>query len=165
VDVVFGAIAALGVIYGIARDVAARRERRRRELAEEQLRNEREEREARLAEPDIEVRMSGYSSEAGGVGAILVTVVVDNKGQHIARDLTFGLRYRDQELVAGPGGTPRPLPILASGDSERWTVRIEPKLVQQLRASEERIEAVMVPWARFSGKLGNQYAVETPPQP
>ena len=164
-EVIFGVIGALGVIYGIVRDIAARRDRRRREEAEAELREEREKREARLAEPDVTVRMSGHSPESGGVGAVLVTLVVENKGQHVARDVTFGLRYGDHEMVAGSGGTPGSVAALAAGEDVRWKARIEPRVLQQLRANEERIEAVMVPWARFADKLGNRYEVEGPVQP
>ena len=149
-------------MYGIARDITARRERRRREDAEADLRRERERREARLFEPDIEVRTAGHTPEEGGVGAMLVSVIIANKGDQVAKDVTFGIRYLDQELRAGPGGTTGggTIPILAAGERRNWSARIEPRLLGQLRAKQERIEAVTVPWARFSDKLGNEYTVD-----
>ena len=158
-EVIFGIIGAVGVCWGVYRDVSARKDRRRREEAETLLRVEREKREVRLTEPDIEVRLGGYGPEGGGVGAMLVSVIVANKGQHVARDVTFGLRYGDIELPAGPGGTTGGgmIAVLAAGERRNWSARVEPSLLGQLRAREKRLEAVMTPWVRYSDKLGNEY--------
>jgi hypothetical protein len=101
-EVVFGAIGAIGVMYGIGRDITARRERRRREDAEADLRRERERREARLFEPDIEVRTAGHTPEEGGDGATLVSVIIANKVRTSALASAISIRSFVRARVEQP---------------------------------------------------------------
>lgn len=156
-------VAAIGIGYGIFRDHQARDDRRNRERAEETLRIERNEREAQLLEPDLLVDMTGHSPEVGGLGRHMVTVRVRNKGKTVARDVVFGLRHADREFVAGPGGTPGSFPLLGDGDEVKWTMALSPGDMARLRASQDRIEAVMHPWARYHDKLAHPYEKTRPP--
>jgi hypothetical protein len=151
-EVVSLVVAAIGVGYGVFRDQIARRERRAREALE-----------AALHAPDVTVRMTSYALDSSDQRVIVATVVLQNKGQNVARDLTFGLRYNGRVLIAGPAGIARTAPVVAAGDQLRWSVRIGPEVLQAMRTKEERIEDVMPAWARFKDKLGNEHEVETPP--
>lgn len=124
-EAIFGVIGAVGVGWGIFRDIAARRDRRRREEVEAQLREEREKREALLGRAGRGSADVGLHKRSRRRARRARQRRCREQGQHIARDVTFGLRYGDEELVAGTRGNQGSVRVLAAGESVPRVARIE----------------------------------------
>lgn len=147
-ELIFACIGVAGAAWGVYRDIVARRDRRRRvEL------------EARLAEPDVDVRLDQGSVAHGLDNSIQVIVGIENKGQTMAKDVTYGLRYGERELAAGGYEAGHRVPFLSPGETDSSLVFIHLDIVQALRMRQERLTDTMVPWARFADKLGNEYEI------
>jgi len=141
VGVVVGVI---GFAWGVFRDIAARRERGRRE-----------ELEAELQQPEVVVKMAAHGRESGGLERIRATVVVTNKGPTVARDARFGLRLYNEELPAGQ------VPVLGIDQTHRVSVFLPRKLEDRMQARQARLEDAAFAWARFTDKRGRQREVST----
>jgi hypothetical protein len=144
VGVVGFVVGAIGLAWGILRDIVARRERRRREeLA------------AELQRPEVVVKMTAHGRESGGLERIRATVVVTNKGPTVARDARFGLRLYDEELPAGQ------VPVLGIDETHRASVFVPRKLEDRMQGGRARLEEAAYAWARFIDKHGRQREVST----
>lgn len=135
----------------------------RRELNDERERTKAEraaqaERDKRLSKPDIVVSINGYSPESGGLGRIQVTVALENKGDAVAHDVTFGIRIGEHEIATEPGGL-HTQQMVAAREKLVRSAYVAPGIWAQTG----NVASVMRPWARFSDKLGESYQDEWPP--
>jgi len=150
-DVAGFVVAAIALVWGIYRDVAARRERRKRQELEDQLREQQEEHEAQIQRPEIIVTIGTVARSERGTQ---VSVVLTNKGPTLAREVTFGLRVYDEELQTV-------LEIPARGIDETVThdIFLPQAVEERMLAREDQLRGIAVPWARFSDKRGREYEV------
>ncbi len=112
--------------------------------------------EARLAEPDVVISLTGHGPDGTGQRR-MATVLVSNKGTTVAREVECGLALDGKEYQAGNGGIPSRLPALGPGEEVRWGVLVNESTLAELRIGQRRIEDAMTPWVRFTDKLGNRH--------
>jgi hypothetical protein len=133
-----------GVVLAALALVWARSKRRRRN-----------ELEAELQRPEVVVKMTAYGRESGGLKRIRTNVIVTNKGPTVARDVRFGLRLYDEELLA------EQLPVLGIDETRRVSVFVPRKFEDGMQARQARLEDVAFAWARFTDNRGRQREVAT----
>jgi hypothetical protein len=111
---------------------------------------------AELQRPQVVVKLTAYGRESGGLKRIQTNVVVTNKGPTAARDVRFGLRLYEEELLA------EQVPALGIDETRRVSVFVPRKLENRMRARQARLEDAASAWARFTDNRGSQREVATP---
>jgi hypothetical protein len=138
IGVVGVVLAAIGLVW------AGRERRRRKDL------------EAELQRPEVVVKMTAYGRESGGLKRIRTNVIVANKGPTAARNVRFGLRLFEEELLA------EQVPVLGIDETRQVSVFVPRKLEDRMRAGNARLEEAAFAWARFTDNRGRQREVATP---
>jgi hypothetical protein len=148
-------IGGAGLAWGVYSHLDARRERRRREAAddargeEERARLEAErESETASRRPRLAVGFTNRPPQSRADRAARVDLRVENKGPTLAQDVTFGLRWRAQNFSARLSGDSGPRPIdLAVGEARDGSVQLPGE------ASGEE-QTTPLPWVRYRDQWG-----------
>jgi hypothetical protein len=123
----------------------------------------REEREARLQDPVVVVKMEGLHDDPQILTYREVVVSVKNIGPGTIRDVGFGARWGDWEA-----GTGKHHPALAPGESDLATVPLPLEVEQQLLAVQWpdgrvraplAVEGYVTAWARYTDVHGQAHEV------
>ena len=136
---------------------------RERDAREEERRRDDEQRATLRDRPVIVVSHAGATNDGSPLERRLVKVEVANKGPTVAHDVEVGIRVDDQDMMAGPGGTPRTIEAVAPNEGAfLLTVQVD----REVWSDRPLFEVDTPPlWARWTDALGNPYEWRSDDEP
>jgi hypothetical protein len=127
---------------------------RERDAREEDRRHERERRETLRERPVVVVEHDGATGDGSPLERRLVKLRVANRGPSAAYSVEVGIRMGDNDMCAGPTGTPAVLPVLSPEQTATLIVQVD----RSIWSTRPLVEVDTPPlWARWTDALGNPF--------